>query len=343
MLLGVLVLAFGLRTVLLGIRPEFVAGTFSLDAVRNTLSDSAAFVESHRLGDYRPLVVGAIRWVGAATAPTRELSLLTGMTAVLLTWWAGTRLFCAPIGILAGALLAISPFQVIASSQPGMDLPLECLVLASTLILWRALDWPTSLWFWGAYGACVALMARTGPYALLLVPAHVIWVLARLRFGEAIEHLCLAGAVAAALYFAGNPSGLALPDPTVLLDQPAHPGAILLVVGTQAFGGNLFGSGSPAAGPPITYLLLLLLPFLSSMAAGALALGRINRSAQLLIGLSWTIPVVLMALASPILGGEAYSRPVAFIQPFAALFVAAGVLWLRQGFRAALKTDHAHA
>lgn len=339
-LLGVLALAFGLRTMFLGVRPEWVAGAFSLDAARKALSDSVAFLQSHPAADYRTVLLGAMRSVGSAVAPTRQLSLLTGMVAVLLTWRVGRRLFSAPIGILAAALLALSPFQVIASSESRMDMPLECLVLASTLMLWRALEWPTSLWFWGGYGVGVALMARTSPYALLLLPAHAVWVLVRLRFGEAIEHLCLAGAVAVALYLPGTAQVLTLPNAAVLLGQPVHFDSILPVVATQAFGGYLFNSGShDAVGIHFTYLLLLLLPFLSSMAVGALALGRIDRWAQILVGLSWAVPVVLIALASPVLGHAAYARPILFIQPFAALFIAAGVLWLRRGFRAALKAD----
>ncbi len=343
-LLGVLALAFGLRTVFLGVRLEWVGGAYSLDAARKALLDSVAFLQFHPAADYRTVLVGAMRSVGSAMAPTRQLSLLTGMAAVLLTWRVGRRLFTAPIGILGAALLALSPFQVIASSESGMDMPLECLVLVSTLILWRALQWPSSLWFWGAYGAGVGLMARTSPYTLLLLPAPAVWVLVRLRFSEAIEHLCLVGAVAAALYLPGTTHALALPDPTVLLGQPVHFDSILPVVATQAFGGSLFNSGShDTVGIHSTYLLLLLLPFLSSMAVGALALGRIDRWAQILIGLSWGVPVVLIALASPVLGNAAYSRPLLFIQPFAALILAAGVISLRHGLNVVPKSDRVTA
>lgn len=339
-LLGVFGLAFGLRTVFLGIRPESMTGTFSLDAARKMLSDGAAFVQSRSPADYGPVGAAAIELLRAATAPSRQLSFYAGMAAVLLTWRLGRRLFSAPVGLLAAGLLAVSPFQVIASNDVRMDPPLECLVLVSTLILWRAVAWPNSLWFWGAYGAGVALMARTSPYTLLLLPAHAAWVFARLRFGEALEHLCLAGAAAAALYFAGNSYGVVFSDPTVLFSQTARFDAVLPVVATQAFGGYPFNGGNPgAAGAQLTYLVLLLLPFFGSMAAGAVALGRINRWALLLVGLSWTIPVVLIALASPILGQDIYARPILFIQPFAAVFVAAGVLWLRRGFTAALKAD----
>lgn len=343
-LLGILALAFGLRTEFLGIRPAWVGGAFSLDAVRKAVSDMMTFLQSgHPLADYPPLLAvgirGGIRWVEFRVAPTRELSLLSGLAAVFLTWQIGKRLFSAPIGIVAAALVALSPFQMIASSQIRMDMPLECLVLASTLILWRALDWPPSLWLWAGYGAGVALMARTNPYTLLLLPAHALWVFFRRPFSQAIEHLLLAGAVALALYLSWAPHVLALPDTSILWRQPVHLDYILAVVAAQAFGGYPFNGGPYGAvgrglGP--AYDLFLVLPFLGLMAAGALAVGRIDRGARMLVWLSWTVPVVLIALVASALGSLAdYPGHILFIQPFAALLLAAGILRLRQGARAA--------
>ncbi len=353
-LLGVLALAFGLRTLLPDVHPVWVGGAVSMDAARKTFSGILAFLQSphaHPIGDYLGLLSAGIRWAGSRLAPTRGLSLLCGMAAVLLTWQVGRRFFSAPIGIVAATLVALNPFQVIASNDIGIDMPFEFLVLASTLLLWRAQQWPGSLWFWAAYGASVALMTRTSSYALLLLPAHALWVFLSQPVNQAIEHLGLAGTVALALYLPWGPHALVLSDPGIPRGQPVQFDYILTMIATQMSGGHLFNSGTyETVGSRLDprYHLLLLLPFLAVVVGGALALGRVEKLERMLVGLSWTVPVVAIVLISLARGSvTAYPRDLVFIQPFAALFLAAGIIRWRQIFRwrqgvtAAPEADHA--
>lgn len=345
-LLGVLALAFGMRTMLPDVHPVWVDGTVSVDGVRKALSGMvAALHHATAVGDYRPLLSAGISSVGAKLTPTRGFSLLCGMAAVLLTWQVGRRFFSASIGIVAATLVALNPFQVISSNEVGMGMPFEFLVLASTLLLWRAQQWPGSLWFWAAYGASVALMSRTSSYVLLLLPAQALWVFLSQPPNQAIEHLGLAGAVALALYLPWGPHTLALPDPGSLVKQPVHFDYILAMVATQMSGGHLFNSGTyETIGSRLDprYHLLLLLPILALVVRGALALGRVEKLERMLVGLSWIVPVVAIVLISLARGSAAaYPRDLAFIQPFAAFFLAAGIVRWRQDVTAAPRPDSA--
>lgn len=282
----------------------------------------------------RALLAAGTEWVASRLAPSRQLSLLCGMAAVLLTWWIGRRLFSAPIGVLAAAVVALNPFQVVASGSIRVDTPLECLVLACTLILWRALESPGSLWFWAIYGAGAALLVRASPYTLLLLPAQALWVFRSRPLSHAIEHLGLAAGLALALYLPWAPQALTVHSTAVPWGQPVALDYVLTLAGTQVFGGYLLDSGSyDTLGShlaPVPHAALLL-PFLALMAAGAVLLGRIDRQARLLVGLSWVAPVVLIVLVSAALGRVAASpRQLIFVQPFAALLLAAGIVRARQ-------------
>jgi 4-amino-4-deoxy-L-arabinose transferase-like glycosyltransferase len=345
-LLLVLALALGLRTLLLGVSPEWVGGAYSLDDLRKIAAGVQALPQSidvRSLREYRvllspendrALLAAGMEWVASRLAPTRQLSLLCGMAAVLLTWRIGRRLFSAPIGVLAAAVVALNPFQVVASSSIRMDAALESLVLACTLILWRALEWPGSLWFWAIYGAGAALLVRASPYTLLLLPAQALWVFRSRPLSQAIEHLGLAAGVALALYLPWAPPALMVHSTGVPWGPPVALDYVLTLAGTQMFGGYLLNSGSyDAIGShldPVSHVALLL-PFLALMAAGAVLLGRIDKQARLLVGLSWVAPVVLVVLASVALGRvAAYPRQLIFVQPFGALLLAAGIVRVRQ-------------
>lgn len=335
-LLGVLVLAAGLRWELLGTRPLWLDEAYSVGVAGKTLYEILAFLrtsDAHPIGYYALLALW-IRWFGVGLVEMRALSLICGVAAVFLTWRLSRQLFSPAIGIVAAAVVALNPFQIIVSNEIRMYPLLACLVLASTWTLWRASQSPGRLWWWGAYGASVALLGYTSYYSFFLVPAQILWVLLRGSLRPAIVNLCVAGGVALALYLPWIPYALTLPDRPVPWRQPLHLDYVLSVVATQIFGGYLFKSGSyymVGTGLAPAYDVLLLLPFLALLVAGAFTLGRLNTPAQRLVGLSWVVPLVLIVLVSLARGGlAAFPRHLVFLEPFAAIGVAAGIVRLGQ-------------
>lgn len=339
-LLAVLAVAFLVRTVFLGVRPAWMDGAYILEAARAGAVNIVLFLQSpqsHEIAAYRSLLTAWVRWLPSLAAPSRELSLLYGLVAVYLTWRVGRLLFSAPIGILAAGLVALNPFQVIVSNQVGNDMALESLVLLSILILARGLEWPGSIWYWVVYGACIALLARMSPYVLLLLPAQALCVFFRRPVRQAIEYLCVAGVAGLAVQFLRAPHVFVLPSISIVQGQSVHFDYILTMIATQTFGGYVVTGGSYGAvwsHMDPTYQSIMLMPILGLMAVGAFPLGRTDRWAQTLVALSWTVPVVLVALISPALGSvAAYPRDLFFLQPFAALLLAAGVARLRESLR----------
>lgn len=335
-LLAVLVLAAGLRWELLGTRPLWLDEAYSVRIAGKTFYEILAFLrisDAHPIGYYALLALW-IRWVGVGLAAMRALSLICGVAAVVLTWRLSRQLFSPAVGIVAAAVVALNPFQIIVSNEIRMYPLLACLVLVSTWTLWRASQSPGRLWWWGGYGASVALLGYTSYYSFFLVPAQIMWVLVQGPFRSALVNLCAAGGVALVLYLPWIPYALTLPDRPVPWRQPLHLDYVLSVVATQTFGGYLFKSGSYyMVGTDLApvYDALLLLPFLALLVVGAITLDRLNAPAQRLVGLSWVVPLVLIILVSLARGGlAAFPRHLVFLEPFAAIGVAAGIVRLKQ-------------
>jgi len=341
-LLGTLGLAFLLRDQLLGVRPLWYDEAFSLDVARKSIHEIWIFLrtnDAHPIGYYAVLSVW-IRWFGTGLAEMRFSSVLFSLAAVFLTWRIARQLFSPPIGIVAAVLVAVNPYQIIASNEIRMYPLLECLALVSTWFLWRAAATPPGKgrpapgWWWVGYGVSVAAMAYTSYYSFLLVPAHALWVFLSRPLRQAITSLGIAGATALALYVPWIPYVLTLPDRAPLPWRVPISGYYLSdLFASQTFGGYIahMGTYHTVGGSLAAYHPLLLFPFLVLMAAGVFALGRVNRSARALVGLSWLIPLVAIVLASMIMGRMmAFPRHLIFLQPFAAVFVAAGVVHLRE-------------
>lgn len=72
---------------------------------------------------------------GDSILTARILSLLVGVVAVTLTWWLGRTLFSYRVGLAAALLVAIHPFQVMASNEIRMYMPLALVSLLSTWVL----------------------------------------------------------------------------------------------------------------------------------------------------------------------------------------------------------------
>jgi 4-amino-4-deoxy-L-arabinose transferase-like glycosyltransferase len=105
----------------------------------------------------------------AARLPVLVVSLLT----VILTWWAGRRWFSPSAGLLAAALLALTPDAVVWGGRARMYAPLQFFVLLAALFYWRALrpggTWRDSAVFALSYLGAMFLHAET----MILLPVFV--------------------------------------------------------------------------------------------------------------------------------------------------------------------------
>jgi mannosyltransferase len=124
------------------------------------------------------LVLGA--WMaafGASEIAVRSLSVCGGILTIWASFLVGRRLFTAEVGLVAAALVAVSPLQIFHSQQARMNAWLPLVALLGCWWLWRAVDTPrtTHLAGW-VVSLVVALYLHNA--ALYLLPAHAVVVAA---------------------------------------------------------------------------------------------------------------------------------------------------------------------
>ncbi|MGH2403295.1 MAG: glycosyltransferase family 39 protein [bacterium] len=322
----------------LGTRNLWPDEAFSLDLARRGFFDLLAQLrgnDAHPLGYYL-LLSHWIREFGSDLAMMRMLSAIFGVAAVVLIWWLGRRFFSPVVGVGAAALVALNPFQIFASNELRMYMPLEFLALVSTLILWRVRFARGNGW-WVAYGASLALMAYVSYYAFLLIPAHLIWILLNEKPRVALRRIGVAAATAAVLYAPWVPHVISLVgflhgNPLLWRAQPIWPTYLPELVAAQTFGGYVLNAVSyhTTQTLELKYYGLLLFPFVALAGIGFRALGAINAPARSLVALCWAVPAALAVIASLAFGKVvAYHYHLNFLMPFLALFVAAGVVNVR--------------
>jgi mannosyltransferase len=331
--LVIMAVAAALRLYLIGIRPLWIDEAFSLGVAAKPLRDIPALLrvnDVHPIGYYALLAVW-VRLFGDGLAAARVPSLLFGLAAALLTWRIGRQWFSPAVGLAGAALVALNPFQITASNEIRMYPMLECLALTSTWILCRAASRPADRRWWVAYGLCAAAMAYASYYAFMLIPAQAAWAwLSQPSRRAAAANLLLAAAVAGLCYAPWAAYVLAAPGSGMLPHLPFVPGYVLGLAADQTFGGYLFGAGNYqelGVGLPPQYGLLLVAPFVALLGAGIVFLGRLNTAPARLVALSWACPLSLVLLATAALRQiAAYPRHLVFLQPFAALLIAGGIV-----------------
>jgi len=335
---GVLLLAVTHRLDRLGARNLWPDEAHSLDLARRTLPEILTYLRSndpHPVG-YYALLSFWIRVVGQDLVWMRALSLVFGVAAIVLTWRLGRRLFSATVGVGAAALLALNPFQIFASNELRMYMPLEFLALLSTWTLWRARESADRHVWWVGYGASVALMLYVSYYAFPLIAGHALWIFLH-RMRVTARQAGIAALTGLVLYAPWIPylrytAAILGSNPLGWRGQPIYATYVPELIASQTFGGYLFNmlSYHSFRGLDLEYFGMFLFLFLVLAAAGVFVLGRMNRPARSLIALCWLVPVILVVLISLAFGRvAAYAYHLNFLQPFLALFVAAGMIHLR--------------
>lgn len=328
----VLVLGYGLRTELLGARSLWIDEALSLELAERgpaAIWATTAAHEPHPPGYYLLLWAWA-RLTGLGVVPARQLSLVFGLASVLAGWAVGRRLGGGATGLVAAGLLAVHPFQVFASHEVRMYMPLELLGLLATLTLWRAVEAGQTRW-WAAYGVLAAAVLWVSYYGALLLVAQAVWLVPRLGNPAHRRGAAVAAGAAFVCYLPWLPHlASSLTSNPVPWRPPLTVRYVADLLATQAFGGHLWGSAGYLVWPAhrsALWSVALAVPFLAVAALGLQAVRQ--RGAGSLLALTWALPLVVVVAASVPLGRlAAYEYHVTYLQPYLAVLVAAGLFEL---------------
>ncbi len=273
---------------------------------------------------------GWIGLFGYSEFALRSFSLTCGVISVALIITLGTRLFNRAVGLVAGALLAFSAYQVWYSQDAKMYPLITLLALGSIYFLRRAAE-EGRLRFWIGAVLCTSIAMGSHILAALLIPVQVILFL--LWWPDSRRHL-VAGLIAVGCVTVPYlPVGLPRMQ---MIFQPGETGFARYTLGeTLSVLGRAYASG-------ILNGLSEQIILLTASTAAALAIFGLlsidippqpaSRSDRILVRLSllaWAlIPVLAIALISinrPIFT----DRYLIWIQPAFYLAVALGVyaLW----------------
>ncbi len=156
----------------------------------------SAFTQPGFNGPFYFLILrGWIGLTGYSEYALRFLSLLCGVISVAVLISLGTHLFNRTVGLIAGALLAVSAYQVWYSQETKMYTLITMLALASVYFLRRGVE-EGRFRFWFGAVACTSLAMYAHILAALLIPVQVVMFL--LWWPHSRKHL-IAGLIALAL------------------------------------------------------------------------------------------------------------------------------------------------
>ena len=179
---GVILLALGLRLTRLNFQPLWWDEGWS---VYFAAADVSTLLELTAVDIHPPLYYLLLRaWsevVGWGAPSARLLSVLIGTAAVPLLYLAGRRLFGRRAGLLAAALLAISPLHVYYSQEVRMYGLVTLLGLLALLfaLRWQAAGDGRGRWAsWLGYVVAAAAALHTQYYAAFLLAGLNLAVLA---------------------------------------------------------------------------------------------------------------------------------------------------------------------
>jgi len=163
----------------------------------NSSKGSLAELFSGYHGLYYTLENAWERFAGTSELALRLPSVVGAVIAACLLVVLAGRVFDRRVALLAGLLLAASPFVVKWSQQARGYTLMLAVSLAATLLLVRAVERGTRA-SWAVYGAASAVLAVWHPVAaLLLAPSHA--VLLYQRRARVLPHGLLAGLIVLAI------------------------------------------------------------------------------------------------------------------------------------------------
>ena len=278
----------------------------------------------------------AMKVLGESEWALRFPSTVCGALFVVLLYRFGLALSPA-LGLLAGALAALSPFLVTYSQEARMYALVQLLGLATSLLLWQWLQGRRQLA--PLYFLAMLVGLGTHYYFAFLALAHGAWLLlCRGRHAvPAVLALVLAAASALAAAASVSP-GLRLALAQMLAERlwGKAPADVVRLVLDWAYGGALLKSR------PTWAWALAIAPLVAAFAGALSAL--LERRMRLLL-LLWLCLPLCLAIAVPY-GGLAL-RHISFIAPALLILMASGLLalsrrpWLACAAACALAASYA--
>lgn len=114
---------------------------------------------------------------GSSITTTRLLPVLLSLPALVMMYWLAIELFGSRLtALVATALLALSPFDILFAQTNRQYSLLTTAVIGSSWLLLRAIRLPT-WWNWGLYMFSLAIGLYTHPFFALTIVAHGVYVL----------------------------------------------------------------------------------------------------------------------------------------------------------------------
>jgi mannosyltransferase len=125
---------------------------------------------------YHLMLAAWMRLFGSGEAAVRLLSVFAGLLYLPAVYLLGRRLFSRRVALAATLLATVSPFLVWYSQETRMYALVATLVAWSLYLFLRALDNQGWLW-WSAYAVVTVASLYTHLYAVLLLPAELLFLL----------------------------------------------------------------------------------------------------------------------------------------------------------------------
>ncbi len=130
--------------------------------------------------EWTPPLYFAIAWIFSKLGPDPWLlrlpSLLAGVATIPLVFVFGSKTVGKRAGMVAAALVALSPLMIFYSTEARGYALLAFLVLCSTILLLTALE-RGNAWWWALYGALLAAAMYTHYTAIFILAGQTIWAL----------------------------------------------------------------------------------------------------------------------------------------------------------------------
>jgi len=326
-LIGILLLSAVLRLWGLGGRGLWFDEAYSIFVAEQPLTEIPRLLS--QFDTHPPLYYALLHfWIalfGSGETTVRIPTALAGIGVVVVTFQLGRRLGGDRLGLMAAALVALSPFQLEASREARMYPLLALFTMGASDALWRAVE-EGERRHWIAYVILMTLALYTHHFAFLILLVQGMFVLISVGHAERRAwRLSLVGVVIGYLpllpmLYAQFFTARGWPE----VRPPMNLGQLTDLFGMLSFGGSLFGMGSYFSGGSLRLLhrIPVLLPFAVLALLGAAGL-RERRSRVLVLLLS-LLPIALVVIIST-RWNLFFARYFSFTQPPFAVLLASGV------------------